>query len=348
MKLLLKALLSLLMLMVVISSSNAAEETAYASSSGGDFKKVGAAGSQFLKIGIGARGNGMAGAFGSVVNDLTAVHWNPAGIADVRTMAANFSYTSWFAGFSHNFGSFGMPIGENFTAALSIISFDSDEIPITTMNQADGTGAFYKVQDVAIAASFGGYLTDQFSFGITGKLVQNTFASMESTGLAFDIGTMYDTGIQGIRLGFSIHNLGTEQAYEGEGLKTTKKLNDAMYASPLDASYLAYPYGLPLTFRASISSMIIDTERHRLLGAFDFVTLSDTPEQFVLGAEYSYLETFHVRAGYVMGQDQFGVAAGAGVSYTGGGFMGKVDYSFSPTIDLGSVHRLTVGLSFGD
>ena len=74
-----------------------------ASTTAGEFIKVGAAGSQFLKIGVGGRGNAMAGAFTSVTNDLTSIHWNPAGVADVKFMSGHFSYTSWFANFDHNF-----------------------------------------------------------------------------------------------------------------------------------------------------------------------------------------------------------------------------------------------------
>ncbi len=45
---------------------------------GTEFAKVGTVGAQFLKIGIGARGAAMGGAYEAISNDVTAVFWNPS------------------------------------------------------------------------------------------------------------------------------------------------------------------------------------------------------------------------------------------------------------------------------
>jgi long-subunit fatty acid transport protein len=319
-----------------------------AGSTAGEFSKVGAAGGQFLKIGVGARGNAMGGAFCSVADDLSSIFWNPAGLAKIKTMAAEFSYNQWFATYNQNYGAFALPVGDNFCAALSANSLSSGNIPVTTIDRPDGTGSNYKVNDIAVGLSFAGYLTDRFSFGVTAKLVQNAFSSLSSTGIAFDVGTNFDTGIQGIKLGFSIHNLGSTQAYSGSDLMSSKKLFDAMNAAPLDASYVAYPYSLPIIFRAGISSDVYKDDENTVLAAFDFTTLTDTPEQFALGAEYVWDNLLSLRAGYLIGHDQMGLAGGVGVKYIGGGFGGRFDYSINPTKDLGVVNRLTIALNFGD
>lgn len=312
---------------------------------GGDFSKVGAAGAQFMKIGVGPRASGMAGAYGAVANDLTSVFWNPAGLANINTVQATFNYTSWFAGFNHNFGAISLPLGENFTTALHMVSFGSDRIEITTIDEPGGTATYYTVSDIAVGLSLAGYLTDQFSFGFTAKYISNSFSSMNADGIAFDFGTMYETGIQGIKLGFSIHNLGAEQEYTGENLRTTRKLWDDLNAAPLDVTYLTTPFSVPLIFRAGIASDVVDIDDHKLMASFDFVTLSDTPEQFALGAEYTWNELLSIRGGYVMGHDQFNIAGGIGINYLTGTFMGQFDYSISPTSDIGLVHR--IGISLG-
>ena len=66
-------------------------DDAAAGASLGEFVKVGAAGAQFMKIPIGARATGMANTQGAVANDLTSVFWNPAGVADIKSMSANFT-----------------------------------------------------------------------------------------------------------------------------------------------------------------------------------------------------------------------------------------------------------------
>ncbi len=317
-------------------------------SSAGEFSKVGGAGGQFLKIGVGARATSMAGAYGSIVDDLSAVHWNPAGLAKLRNMSAEFSYNQWFSSYSHNFGALSLPLGKDFTAALSVTSLSSGDIPITTIERPSGTGSSYKVQDLALGLSFAGYLTDQFSFGITAKMVNNSFASVSSSSLAFDIGTLFDTQFLGIKLGFSIHNLGLTQAYSGSDLLTSRKLWDAMNASPLDATYNSFEYSLPLIFRAGISSEIYKDEENSLLGAADFTTFSDVPEQLAIGAEYVWKDLLSLRGGYVLGQDQLGLAGGFGIKYDGGIFAGRIDYSINPTKALGLVNRITIGLNFGE
>lgn len=323
------------------------ESASLGSTAGGTFTKVGAAGSQFLKLGVGARGTGMGGAYVAVVDDLTALHWNPAGIADLKGYEAAFHHTEYFAGMSHDFAAVAIPISEKFLLAADLVSFGSGDIEITTNDAPEGTGVFYSVNDLAFGLAFSGYLTEQFSFGIKAKYIQNTFHTVESNGFAFDIGTKYKTGIQGIVLGFSIHNLGTQMAYEGQELRTTQKLYESLYMAPLDASYLAYPYTLPLIFRAGLSSAIIDEEDSQLIAAFDFATLSDSPEQYAFGLEYTWGNLVAVRAGYMLNHDQYFATGGAGLKYElSNTISGQVDYSIAPTFDLGLIHRFGINLSF--
>jgi len=332
----------------IILSANAFAVGEGIGSTAGEFSKVGGAGGQFLKIGVGARATSMAGAFGSIADDLSAVHWNPAGLAKIKTMTAEFSYNQWFSTYSHNFGAIAMPVGPDFTATVSVTNLTSGDIPVTTIERPDGTGSNYKVQDLALALSFSGYLTDQFSFGITAKMVNNSFASLSSSGLAFDIGTLFDTQFMGIKLGFSIHNLGMTQSYSGSDFLTNRKLWDAMNAAPLDANFNSFSYSLPLIFRAGLSSELYKDEEHSVLGAFDFTTYSDVPEQFSIGAEYVWNDLVSLRGGYVIGQDQLGLAGGFGIKYDGGVFGGRLDYSINPTKSLGLVNRITIGLNFGE
>jgi hypothetical protein len=334
----------ILAMMMLISSVILEAKQNVSGSSAGEFLKVGAAGSQFLKIGVGARANGMAGAYTSVANDLSSLYWNPAGVADVKGMNGEFHYTQWFAGYSHSFAAVSMPLSEQFVVSAHMVSFSSDKIPVTTMAQPEGTGSHYTVNDLVAGVSISGYLTDQFSFGVTGKVVNNAFSSLNSQGIAFDIGTLYDTEIQGIKLGFAIFNLGSEMKYEGQDLKSTKKYIEELKAAPWDVTFLANPYTMPLIFRAGISSEVINKEDHKLILAGDFVTLSDTPEQFAIGAEYTWIDLVSVRAGYRFGQDQLGFSFGLGLSYLTDGVIGKLDYSLSPTADIGWINRLSLSV----
>ena len=78
----------------------------------GEIVKSGTTGANFLKIDIGARGTGMGGAYGSVVNDMSAVYWNAAGLADVSAISVECDYSDWFGTLSHTFFGVGIPVAD--------------------------------------------------------------------------------------------------------------------------------------------------------------------------------------------------------------------------------------------
>ena len=208
----LKRAIAALVLALIATSGLQAQQVAVTA---GDFTKVGLSGGQFLKIGVGARGTGMAGAYSGVANDLTSIFWNPAGLVEVDGYGADFSHTFWFAGMSHSFAAISMPVSEKFRLAASFTSFGSGDIMITTTDQQGRTGGIYSVNDIALGITLAGYLTEQFSFGATAKYVSHAFTNMNASGFVFDIGTRYNTGFNGIMLGFSINSLGTQQTFTG-------------------------------------------------------------------------------------------------------------------------------------
>lgn len=327
-------------------------------SSGEQFRKVGAAGGQFLKIGVGARAQAMGGAFSGLANDLSSLFYNNAGLIDMKGYAANVSYTQWFGGYSHNFLAGSIPVGDKYRVGLSIVSLSSGDIPYTTLDRQDELGITYSVQDFALGGTFSAFLTEQFSFGVTLKYVQNSIASLSSSGLVGDVGTMYRFG--GVRVGFSINNLGAQQQYTGQDLNQKSDIVKELQSQQVDVTLVTSPYNLPLSFKAGIAfDMITEffgdgesqadlnanvAREHRWLLAADFETLSDVSEQFAIGTEYTWNDLLSLRGGYRFGHDQFGLSGGVGIRYTGGGFDGSLDYSIQPTSRIGIVNRLSIGL----
>lgn len=325
----------------------------------GEFTKVGLSGGQFLKIGVGARGTAMAGAYSGLVDDATAVYWNPAGLVNIQGWGANFSHTFWFAGMSHSFAAAVIPVSDKFRVAASFTGFSSGDITITTTDQQSGIGGIYNVSDIAIGVTLAGYLTEQFSFGATAKFVNHGFTNMSASGFVFDIGTLYNTGFNGVTLGFSINSLGTSQTYTGSDVNRTNPPFNGLNQSPIDMALYTSPFEVPLSFRAGLGvdmfkGFIADapetdvdgTVIHSWLLAADFETYADVPEQFAIGTEYAFREFIALRAGYRFGSDQFGLSGGIGLKYKSGTFDGRVDYSVSPSESLGLVQRLSVEIGF--
>lgn len=348
MKKILSIILVLVCFVVVSLSVVAAENISQGSSSGVGYAKVGISGGQFLKIAHGARGNSMAGAVSALTDDLSSVFWNPAGIAEIPSLTAEFDYTSWLGDFSHNFASVGVPIGENFALAAHFTNFSSGEMERTTIERPEGTNIFFTANDVAIGLTFAGFLTDQFSFGVTARVLDLSMADLNATGISFDVGTKYKTGVQGIVLGVSLHGLTTQLTYGGNDLNKTMTQYEMAWSSPIDVDVRTSPFDIPLLFRANVAADVYRKNEHVVVAAFDFTTTSDAPEQFALGAEYVWNNLLSVRAGYRFGHDLQGFSAGAGVKYYTGGFSGKVDYAISPMYnDMGLAHRLSVLIDLG-
>lgn len=347
---------ALLLVFVVATSTNLRAQLIAVTA--GEFTKVGLSGGQFLKIGVGARGTGMAGAYSGVANDLSAVYWNAAGLVDVEGYGADFSHTFWFGGMSHSFAALVMPVSEKFRLAASFTSFGSGDILLSTTDAPGGNGGTYSVSDVAIGVTLAGYLTKQFSFGATAKFVSHAFTNTSAQGFVFDVGTRYKTGFNGITLGFSINSLGTKQTFTGSDLTRENQAYPGLNASPIDMQIQASSFDMPLSFRAGIGVDMFEgfvadqptydgsVQVHDWIVAADFETFADVPEQFALGTEYTFREFVSFRAGYRFGSDQFGLAGGVGLKYKSGSFDGRIDYSINPTQNIGLVNRLSVAINF--
>ncbi len=347
----------LIVTMSVATSAQSSTATTQGSSAG-QFQKVGAAGGEFLRIVPGARATGMAGAFSGVANDLSAIGYNVAGIVDIQGYTGNVSYAQWFGGYSHNYLGVVIPVDNKYRFGISVTDFTSGEIERTTIEDENRLGLTYSINDFALTASFGAFLTDQFSFGINAKYVQNSIASMSASGVFVDMGTLYRFG--GYRIGFSMNNLGAQMQFSGQDLNQKTDLISQLQYQKLDASLLSNPFNVPIVFNAGIACEVLSewfgmyestqdlgasqSREHRLVLAADFSTLSDVSQQAAIGAEYVWDDILALRAGYRMGSDQFNFSGGVGVHYILAGFDATVDYAMQPTSDLGMINRISVSL----
>jgi hypothetical protein len=253
-----------------------------------------------------------------------------------------------------------IPVGEKYRVAASFTGFSSGDVRITTTADPTGSaGAFYSVSDIAIGATLAGYLTDQFSFGVTAKYVSHGFTNMSASGFVFDLGTRYATGFNGINLAFGVNSLGSSQSYDGPEVTKSLQPTGGVNQSPIDVQLQTSSFDVPLSFRAGLGVNMFEgfladrpetdedgTVIHDWIMAADFETYSDVPEQFAIGTEYTFREFISLRAGYRFGSDQFGLSGGVGLTYRSGGFDGRLDYSVSPTQTLGLVNRVSIVISF--
>ena len=308
-----------------------------------EFSKVGVGTGTFLQIPVGARGTALGGAFSAIADDPTALFWNPAGITQTRGTAVNASYSAMFAGISHNFAGATFEVGESNKLGVHALNLTSGDIPVTTLFDQEGTGGFYTASDLSIGLTFAGQLTDQFSYGATGKVVSLSIADVSATGIAFDFGTLYDPGFLGLKLAFTVSNLSAPVEYSGPDLVERGRTDQNTGNRDADVELVTNSASLPLVFRAGLSSDLMeDSEDHDLIATTQFSTTSNAPEHFAIGAEYVWNDLLSARAAYQLGSaDAYGLSAGLGLKYESGPFWAAVDYAIRPHATMGLLNTIS-------
>lgn len=313
-----------------------------------NFNNEGAAGATFQKLWVGARAAGMAGGFSGLADDITALYWNPAGIARLQGINAGVTYTQLYAGITHNFVGVTLPISDKYRAGVSLIVVDYGSIKRSTLEKDYNAGT-YNANDLSFGLTIAGALTERFSFGATAKYIRNSILDLSADGFAFDAGSLYITDFYHTRISLDLSNLGSDRRFEGNSLSLLVQNPDINAdARKLDTRLVTNDFPLPLAFRIGVATDVFqgDIEDQQLNVALDFSAHSDGPEQFNLGGEYLWNNMVALRAGYAFNQDQFGLGAGAGFRYRSENFDGNIDYAINPTRDLGIVHRVSLSARF--
>ncbi|HEX3074364.1 MAG TPA: PorV/PorQ family protein [Ignavibacteriales bacterium] len=314
---------------------------------------IGTSAASFLEIGAGARAMAMGGAYASVANDASALYWNPAGAVWGENFQIEVMHNSWLAGTSYDFAGVVIPLpGLRSALGLSILTLGMDEQPVRTVERPEGTGEKYDARDFAIGLTYSAALTDRFSFGITGKYINQRIWNESGDAFAMDLGIFYNTQLDGLRLGFSISNFGTKLQLSGRDIDSTIDPDaDSEGVDRIPAQYKTGSYSLPLLFRFGISYNADLKSFGTALLSVDLNHPSNAPESVNFGAEYGFLNMFFIRGGYENAfedEAQNGLTLGGGIDYymTASSIGVRLDYAWSDWGILDNAQRFSVGIVF--
>jgi len=268
-------------------------------------------GAAFLKIPVGPRVCGTGEAAVAYIDDASALFYNPAGLANVRTFDLLLAHNQWFLGMNHEYvagafgsdelGIFGLAFDYWGSGALQGVNIRGETIPDYMISAADWSLNF----------GYGKNVSD-FSFGLGLKFIHQQHESLSTSAWAFDVGAMYKTPLPGLKAGLSVANIGTK-------------------ATLYQESY-SLPWQVRLGWRYDIG----------IVGVTQDFILSETEKPGIAaGAECRPVQVFALRLGYRTGSDYdgfSGLRAGLGISWQGIG----VDYAFSPYGKLGASHRVSI------
>ncbi len=290
MKLIINSIFILLILSLPVFSQNFVS----------DVSKKGTSAAGFLSISQGAKASSMGSAFVALADDQSALYWNVAGIADIKGAGVLVERTNWIADVKYNFLATTYSLGDFGTIGLSFISSDISDMDVTTIADPDGTGETFSVADVAFGLAYAMKLTDNFAIGFNGKFVQQKIWRMSANAIALDLGVKYVTPFDGIVLGMSISNFGTQMRMDGQSslVLYDPDQNSSGNNGKIPAYLQTDEWELPLIFRVGLAYKAIETDLHTVTIAADALHPSDNFESINLGGEYTFNDMFSIRGGY--------------------------------------------------
>ncbi len=307
---------------------------------------------QFLKLGVGARPIAMGGTFVAQANDLSALYWNPAGLTNLTGASVQFAHTQYVADINYNFAAFGTNLGGAGTLAAAILFLDSGDMMVRTTRDPEGTGERFKVHNLALQVSYARALTDRFSIGGNFKFIQERIWHSSASTVAVDIGTLFTTPYERLRLGASFSNFGPKMQMSGRDIIFSQDPtpNQDGVVEIVNSEYLLDSHPLPLLFRIGLSWDAVQTSDHRIVLSTDAAHPNDNYEYLNLGAEYDFRGLIFLRGGY---RNLFETDGEQGLTFGGGldlridgSMRTRFDYAFASFGRLDNTHWFTVDLSF--
>ncbi|MDF1612559.1 PorV/PorQ family protein [Stygiobacter electus] len=315
--------------------------------------KTGTTAAKFLSIGVGARANAMGGAYSSVANDVSAIYWNPAGIASVNETQTLFTYTKMFADININYFGFVIPAGDYGTFGASVTALNVGDMDVTTEFLPEGTGEKFSAGSYAFTLSYAKFITENFAVGANVKYIRESIYNSSASGIAFDIGTIFTTPFYGIKFASSISNYGSKMQMSGDDLliRHDPDPQRAGNNQTIDAFYKTDKFELPLRLQIGISRDFKILDEHRLTLAIDATHPNDNNQWVNVGSEISlFNDLISLRGGYktlFLKDTQEGLTLGAGIKYDGLGFFKiSVDYSYQQLKFLDNMHSFSIMLGF--
>ncbi len=287
---------------------------------------TGQSGAQFLRIGAGARGPGMAGAFSAVADDATAIYWNPAGLAQLDKREATLSYNSYFKDTASQFLGYAHPLSKG-TLGIGVSVFGVKNIDKrSTAGDTDSPdmGSF-NTSDMSVSIGYANKMalgSGSMNLGAAAKYIRSDLGTKSAATGAVDLGSLYRFSEDGgLSLSLSVLNLGGT-------LKFEEKADQ-----------------LPLSVKPGVSYQMAFERMGKLTLAMDSeLLIHDNRALLEPGLEWWAHRMVAIRGGY-----QFGRGTGAGGASVGLGLRLSnltLDYAFLPYGDLGDTHRLSLGMKF--
>jgi hypothetical protein len=307
-----------------------------------DNTAYGTTSAEFLLLGAGARGTALGGAFSSIATDVSALYYNPSGIALLPRAGALVGTYDYVADTRYSWGGIAFPFsGGSRAIGIQVGTYGFRDQPVYTVEQPDGTGSVYSVSQTFAGITLAQNFSDRFSAGITAKGVFDQLGEVSGSAFAVDFGTNFHASLSGhpIRFSFVLANLGTNLSYSGTALNTETPRDPIpgeppVPENPQPTEFRTTGFNLPTIFRVGLAYDLIAGDNSRLTLISDFNQPNNSGAGFSGGGEWMTER---------LGGSNFGFALRGSYSYTSANNLNPVDPNSTA---LGDEENLQ-GLAFG-
>ena len=280
-----------------------------------DNTAYGSTSAEFLLLGAGARGTALGSSFAAIATDVSALYYNPAGVAMLDRPGLMIGTYDYVADTRYSWGGVAFPFsGGSRTLGFQLGTFGFKDQPIYTEDQPNGTGGTYSVNQTFVGATFAQNFSDRFSAGITAKYVDDRLGTVSGSAFAVDFGTNFHASLNNhpVKFSFVLANLGSNLTYTGTGLEGNVQRDplpgeDPVPTLPQQSNLLTKDFPLPTTFRVGLAYDVITGDNNRLTMLGDFNQPNNNKPGFAFGSEWQSQK---------IGGSNFGFALRGSYSYT--------------------------------
>ncbi|MBN1782335.1 PorV/PorQ family protein [bacterium] len=325
--------------------------------SGQTINRVGTTSAAFLKIGVGARALGMGEAVATASEDITAMFWNPAGLAMSPRKQILLNHYNYLADLTFEYGAVSLPVGNLGTFGAFVSYLGMPDIERTTIQWPDGNGELVSANSFSAGLGYARSLTDRFAIGGNVKFIKETIWHSSASGVAFDLGLLYRAFFKNIRIGMSISNFGGDLQMNGRDMLIQHDINDVFAGNNqnINGHLDTEAYPLPVLFRVGLSANltkdIVPVPHTSWVVAVDAVHPNDNREYMNAGTELMFYDFFAMRGGFrqllLNGEErEGGLTFGFGLNLKLMQYALLLDYANVDFGRLDHTHKFSLILSF--
>ncbi len=266
----------------------------------GNPDRQGEAGAYELLMNPWARSAGLHTMTTANVQGVEANWINVAGMSRINKTEAAASTADYLRGTDIRMSAFGLSqrVGKSGAFGLSIMGLSFGDIPVTTTDQPEGTGATFSPAFFNIGFGYAHTFENKVSVGVLLRGISQSIADVGAFGFAIDAGVQYVTGEQdNFKFGISLRNVGSRMSFGGEGLSVNgPSPNNGGYELTFDQRSAGFE--LPSMLNIGLSYDFILGDKNRLTALGNFTANSFSEDMIGGGLEYAFNNILMLRGGY--------------------------------------------------